>query len=76
MDEAPFVLCQLLHDGGMQKTISGYQLWPCREPDFRSLTKGGGESDSHPFHRRPPGISRCGPTYLVLIRVPPGDTAA
>ena len=41
MDEVPFVpVCQPLHDVAMQKTIGGYQFWPCREPDFRSLTKG------------------------------------
>ena len=41
MDEVPFVpVCQPLHDVAMQKSIGGYQFWPCREPDFRSLTKG------------------------------------
>ena len=40
MDEVPFVpVCQPLHDVAMQKAIGGYQFWPCREPDFRSLTK-------------------------------------
>ncbi len=40
MDEVPFIpVCQPLHDVAMQKTIGGYQFWPCREPDFRSLTK-------------------------------------
>ena len=33
-------ICQPLHDVAMQKTIGGYQFWPCREPDFRLLTKG------------------------------------
>ena len=38
MEEVPFVpICQPLHDVAMQKTIGGYQFWPCREPDFRSL---------------------------------------
>ncbi len=41
MDEVPFVpVCQPLHDVAMQKSITGYQFWPCREPDFRSLVKG------------------------------------
>ena len=41
MDEVPFVpVCQPLHDVAMQRNIGGYQFWPCREPDFRSLTKG------------------------------------
>jgi len=40
MDEVPFIpVCQPLHDVAMQKNIGGYQFWPCREPDFRSLTK-------------------------------------
>lgn len=40
MDEVPFVpVCQPLHDVAMQRGIGGYQFWPCREPDFRSLTK-------------------------------------
>jgi len=40
MDEVPFIpVCQPLHDVAMQKGIGGYQFWPCREPDFRSLTK-------------------------------------
>lgn len=39
--EVPVVpIAQPLHDVAMQKTISGYQFWPCREPDFRYLTKG------------------------------------
>ncbi|WP_159999285.1 ABC transporter substrate-binding protein [Roseomonas sp. 18066] len=33
-------ICQPLHDVAMQKNIGGYQFWPCREPDFRYLTKG------------------------------------
>lgn len=33
-------ICQPLHDVAMQKSIGGYQFWPCREPDFRLLTKG------------------------------------
>ena len=32
-------VCQPLHDVAMQKNIGGYQYWPCREPDFRLLTK-------------------------------------
>ncbi len=32
-------ICQPLHDVAMQKTVGGYQFWPCREPDFRYLTK-------------------------------------
>ena len=40
MDEVPFIpVCQPLHDVAMQRNIGGYQFWPCREPDFRSLTK-------------------------------------
>jgi len=40
MDEVPFIpVCQPLHDVAMQKGVGGYQFWPCREPDFRSLTK-------------------------------------
>ena len=33
-------ICQPLHDVAMQKSIHGYQFWPCREPDFRLLSKG------------------------------------
>ena len=33
-------IAQPPHDVAMQKTIGGYQFWPCREPDFRYLTKG------------------------------------
>ena len=41
MAEVPFVaVCQPLHDVAMQKSVGGYQFWPCREPDFRYLTKG------------------------------------
>ncbi|MCK8783725.1 ABC transporter substrate-binding protein [Roseomonas sp. NAR14] len=41
MSEVPMVpIAQPLHDAAMQKTIGGYQFWPCREPDFRALTKG------------------------------------
>jgi peptide/nickel transport system substrate-binding protein len=32
-------LAQPLHDVAMQKSIGGYQFWPCREPDFRAFTK-------------------------------------
>ena len=40
-DEVPAVpICQPLHDVAMQKNVGGYQFWPCREPDFRLLTKG------------------------------------
>ena len=40
MDEVPMVpICQPLHDVAMQKYMGGYQYWPCREPDFRFLTK-------------------------------------
>lgn len=39
--EVPVIpIAQPLHDVAMQKTIGGYQFWPCREPDFRYLTKG------------------------------------
>ena len=39
--DVPFIpIAQPLHDVAMQKTIGGYQFWPCREPDFRYLTKG------------------------------------
>ena len=39
--DVPFVpVAQPLHDVAMQKSIGGYQFWPCREPDFRSFTKG------------------------------------
>lgn len=38
--ELPMVpLAQPTHDVAMQKTIGGYQFQPCREPDFRYLTK-------------------------------------
>jgi len=40
-EDVPFVpVAQPLHDVAMQKSIGGYQFWPCREPDFRSFTKG------------------------------------
>ncbi len=40
MTEVPMVpICQPFHDVAMQKSIGGYQFWPCREPDFRYLTK-------------------------------------
>jgi peptide/nickel transport system substrate-binding protein len=40
MTDVPMVpICQPLHDVAMQPTIGGYQFWPCREPDFRYLTK-------------------------------------
>ena len=32
-------IAQPLHDVAMQKSIGGYQFWPCREPDFRYLSK-------------------------------------
>ena len=32
-------ICQPLHDVAMQKSVTGYQFWPCREPDFRQLAK-------------------------------------
>ena len=39
--DVPFVpVAQPLHDVAMQKSIGGYQFWPCREPDFRAFTKG------------------------------------
>lgn len=39
--DAPVIpIAQPLHDVAMQKSIGGYQFWPCREPDFRYLTKG------------------------------------
>lgn len=39
--DVPFIpVAQPLHDVAMQKSIGGYQFWPCREPDFRSFTKG------------------------------------
>ncbi len=39
--ELPMVpIAQPTHDVAMQKTIGGYQFQPCREPDFRYLTKG------------------------------------
>ena len=41
MAEVPFVaVCKPLHDVAMQKSVGGYQFWPCREPDFRLLTEG------------------------------------
>lgn len=40
-DQVPYIpICQPLHDVAMQKSVGGYQYWPCREPDFRYLTKG------------------------------------
>jgi peptide/nickel transport system substrate-binding protein len=40
MRDVPYVpIVQPLHDVAMQKSIGGYQFWPCREPDFRYLTK-------------------------------------
>ncbi|MBV9076923.1 MAG: ABC transporter substrate-binding protein [Methylobacteriaceae bacterium] len=39
--EVPMIpIAQPTHDVAMQKTIGGYQFQPCREPDFRYLTKG------------------------------------
>jgi peptide/nickel transport system substrate-binding protein len=39
--ELPMVpISQPTHDVAMQKSIGGYQFQPCREPDFRYLTKG------------------------------------
>ena len=39
--EVPLIpIAQPTHDVAMQKTIGGYQFQPCREPDFRYLTKG------------------------------------
>ncbi|WP_426955241.1 ABC transporter substrate-binding protein [Muricoccus radiodurans] len=39
--EVPMIpIAQPLHDVAMQRSIGGYQFWPCREPDFRYLTKG------------------------------------
>jgi len=41
MTEVPFIaVAQPLHDVAMQKIIGGYHFQPCREPDFRYLTKG------------------------------------
>jgi peptide/nickel transport system substrate-binding protein len=38
--ETPMVpIAQPTHDVALQKTIDGYQFQPCREPDFRYLTK-------------------------------------
>ena len=38
--EVPMVpIAQPTHDVALQKTIGGYQFQPCREPDFRYLTK-------------------------------------
>ena len=40
-DQVPAMpLVQPLHDVAMQKTVGGFQFWPCREPDFRAFTKG------------------------------------
>src|SRR4051794_14597793 len=40
MDQVPMVaICQPFHDVTMQKYMSGYTYWPCREPDFRFLVK-------------------------------------
>ena len=40
-NEVPMVpIAQPTHDVAMQKSIGGYQFQPCREPDFRYLTKG------------------------------------
>ena len=40
MKDAPLIpICQPLHDVAMLQTTGGYQFWPCREPDFRYLTK-------------------------------------
>ena len=39
--EVPMVpINQPTHDVALQKSIGGYQFQPCREPDFRYLTKG------------------------------------
>jgi peptide/nickel transport system substrate-binding protein len=39
--EVPMIpISQPTHDVAMQKSIGGYQFQPCREPDFRYLTKG------------------------------------
>jgi peptide/nickel transport system substrate-binding protein len=39
--EVPMVpIAQPTHDVAMQRMIGGYQFQPCREPDFRYLTKG------------------------------------
>jgi len=39
--EVPMVpIAQPTHDVALQKSIGGYQFQPCREPDFRYLTKG------------------------------------
>ena len=39
-DQVPVMpIAQPLHDVAMQKSIGGYQFWPCREPDFRAFTK-------------------------------------
>ena len=38
--EVPMVpINQPTHDVALQKSIGGYQFQPCREPDFRYLTK-------------------------------------
>lgn len=40
LTEVPLIpLAQPLHDVAMLPSIGGYQFWPCREPDFRYLTK-------------------------------------
>ena len=40
LTDVPMIpICQPLHDVAMQKYMGGYQYWPCREPDFRFLTK-------------------------------------
>ena len=40
-EQVPAVpIAQPLHDVAMQRSIGGYQFWPCREPDFRAFTKG------------------------------------
>jgi peptide/nickel transport system substrate-binding protein len=38
--DVPFVpIAQPLHDVAMTQSVSGYQYWPSREPDFRYITK-------------------------------------
>lgn len=32
-------IVQPMHDVAMQKNVSGFQFWPCREPDFRAFSK-------------------------------------
>ena len=40
MKDVPLIpICQPLHDVAMLPATGGYQFWPCREPDFRYLTK-------------------------------------